>query len=96
MCESILGEKALSQIICCGLGHLCGIGWQWDEGLIDRHCDWKCNPSLPLCPSPPTVWIISPERTQHTAARLTDHLRCPDGSDMLALMTGNNHGVEKW
>lgn len=48
MCESILGGKALNQIICCGLGNLCGIGWQWDEGLIDRYFDWKCNPSLPL------------------------------------------------
>ena len=34
--------------VCCGLSHLCGIGRWRDEGLIDRGCDWKCNPPLPL------------------------------------------------
>lgn len=81
VCVSITGEKALTQIVCCGLSNLCRTGWGWDEGLIDRCCDWMCNPpsSLCLCVSPPTVvQIISAERTRHSAERLTSCLKSPD------------------
>lgn len=75
---SIIREKALTLIV-CGLSILCGMGWGWDEGLIDCCCDWQCNPSLP--PSLPlcvTAHNLDYFSTEHTAETHTGCLKRPD------------------